>query len=210
MNFDEVRRIWREEATGDFGRTRVEYLSAATDRVAKLDAKARRMFWFVTVLTIVLVPTATLLAIMQISRGYLVATLGIVLITISYVMLAIRWRRLRGAVPDPALPVSVAVEAQVARLLAWERYKNTVGWWFLGPFAVGYLLVMTSDKVDLAGNPVSFSGVRLSILVIVLSVFLAFVNRRDARLKVRPLREELESWLADLKDSDLEGVSDAR
>lgn len=210
MNFDEVRRIWREEATGDFGRTRVEYLSAATDRVAKLDAKARRMFWFVTVLTIVLLPTATLLAIMQISRGYLVATLGIVLITISYVMLAIRWRRLRGAVPDPALPVSVAVEAQVARLLAWERYKNTVGWWFLGPFAVGYLLVMTSDKVDLAGNPVSFSGVRLSILVIVLSVFLAFVNRRDARLKVRPLREELESWLADLKDSDLEGVSDAR
>ena len=210
MNFDEVRRIWREEATGDFGRTRVEYLSAATDRVAKLDAKARRMFWFVTVLTIVLLPTATLLAIMQISRGYLVATLGIVLITISYVMLAIRWRRLRGAVPDPALPVSVAVEAQVARLLAWERYKNTVGWWFLGPFAVGYSLVMTSDKVDLAGNPVSFSGVRLSVLVIVLSVFLAFYNRRDARLKVRPLREELESWLADLKDSDLEGVSDAR
>ena len=204
MNFDEVRRIWREEATGDFGRTRVEYLSVATDRVAKLDAEARRMFWFVTVLTIVLVPTATLLAIMQISRGYLVATLGIVLITISYVMLAIRWRRLRGAVPDPALPVSVAVEAQVVRLLAWERFKNTVGWWFLGPFAVGYLLVMTSDKVDLAGNPVSFSGVRLSILVIVLSVFLAFVNRRDARLKVRPLREELESWLADLKDSDLE------
>jgi len=52
--------------------------------------------------------------------------------------------------------------------------------------------------------------VRLSILVTVLSVFLAFYNRRDARLKVRPLREELESWLADLKDSDLEGVSDAR
>ena len=208
MKFDDVRRIWREEDAGDFGRTRVEYLSAATDRVGKLDAEARRWFWLVTVLPIVLVPTATLLAIMQISRGYLVATLGIVLITISVVMLAIRWRRLRGAVPDPALPVSVAVEAQVARLLAWERYKNTVGWWFLGPFAVGYSLVMTSDKVDLAGNPVSFSGVRLSILVIVLSVFLAFVNRRDARLKVRPLREELESWIADLKDSDLEGVSD--
>ena len=208
MNFDDMRRIWREELTGDFARTRVEYLSAATDRVAKLDAKARRMWWIGTVMVIVVVPTTTLLAIMQISRGYLVATLGVVLITISVVMLAIRWRRLRGAVPDPTLPVSVAVEAQVARLLAWERYKNTVGWWFLGPFAVGYLLVMTSDKVDLAGNPVSFSGVRLSILVTVLSVFLAFYNRRDARLKVRPLREELESWLADLRDSDLGGVPD--
>ena len=208
MNFDDVRRIWREEATGDFGRTRVEYLSAATDRAAKLDAEARRNWWIGTVGVIVVVPTTTLLAIMQISRGYLVATLGVVLITISVVMLAIRWRRLRGAVPDPTLPVSVAVEAQVARLLAWERFKNTVGWWFLGPFAVGYLLVMTSDKVDLAGNPVSFSGVRLSILCIVLCVFLAFYHRRDARLKVRPLREELESWLADLKDSDLDGISE--
>ncbi len=210
MNFDEVGRIWREEVTGEFRRTRVEDLSTARNRAARFDAEARRNFWFGTVLAIVLVPTATLSAIMQVSRGYLVATLGLVLITISVVMLVIRWRRLRGAVPDPTLPVSVAVEAQVARLLAWERYKNTVGWWFLGPFVVGYLLVMAGDKVDLAGDPVSFSGVRLSILVIVLCVFLAFYNRRDARLKVRPLREELESWLADLKDSDLEGVSDAR
>ncbi len=209
MNFDEVGRVWREEVTGEFRRTRVEDLSSARDRAARFDAEARRNFWFGTVLAIVLVPTATLSAIMQVSRGYLVATLGLVLITISVVMLVIRWRRLRGAVPDPTLPVSVAVEAQVARLLAWERYKNTVGWWFLGPFVVGYLLVMAGDKVDLAGNPVSFSGVRLSILVTVLSVFLAFYNRRDARLKVRPLREDLESWLADLEDSDLGGLADS-
>ncbi len=210
MNFDEVRRIWREEATGDFGRTRVEYLSAATDRAAKLDAEARRKWWAGTVMAMVSAPAYIFAVTVAISRGYLVMALGGVILAISIVIWAIEWRKLRGAAPDPTLPVSAAVEAQVARLLVWERYMDTLGWRFLAPFVVGYLVIMAGMSVTLAGDPVSLGPrVRLSISAIVLSAFLAFWNRRRARIEVRPLREDLQSWLADLEDSDLGGASDA-
>ncbi len=209
MNFDDVGRIWREEVTGDFARTRVEYLSAATDRAAKLDAEARRKWWAGTFMAFVVVPVYTVSVIFVIMRGYLVSALGQTILTISVVIWAIEWRKLRGTAPDPTLPVSAAVEAQVARLLAWERYMNTLGWRFLAPFAVGYLLVMAGLSVTLDGDPMSLGfRVRASIFTIVLCLFLTFYNRRRARIEVRPLREDLQSWLADLRDSDLEGAPD--
>ncbi len=86
---------------------------------------------------------------------------------------------------------------------------DTLGWRFLAPFVVGYLVIMAGMSVTLAGDPVSpGSRVGLSVLAIVLSVFVIFYNRRRARLEVRPLREDLQSWLADLRDSDLEGAPD--
>jgi len=210
MNFDEVGRIWREEVTGEFRRTRIEDLSPARDRAAKLDARARRYWWYGTFMAIVMVPVYISIVVLAITRGYFVTSLGFVIITISIVIWAIEWRKLRGAAPDPTLPVSAAVEAQVDRLLAWERYLNTLGWRFLAPFVVGYLLVMAGVSVTWPeGNPTSLGGrVRPSVLVIVVSVFVTFSNRRRARLEVRPLREDLQSWLADLRDSDLEGAPD--
>ncbi len=210
MNFDEVGRIWREEVTGEFRRTRIEDLSTARDRAAKLDAEARRKWWAGTFMAFVVVPVYTVSVIFVITRGYLVAALGQSILTISIVIWAIEWRKLRGAAPDPTLPVSAAVEAQVARLLAWERYMNTLGWRFLAPFAVGYLLIMAGLSVTLDGDPMSLGfRVRASIFTIVLCLIVVFSNRRRARLEVRPLREDLQSWLADLEDSDLGGMSDA-
>ena len=209
MKFDDVGRIWREEVTGDFARTRVEHLSAATDRAAKLDAEARRKWWAGTVMAIVSAPAYIFAVTVAISRGYLVMALGGVILAISIVIWAIEWRKLRGAAPDPTLPVSAAVEAQVARLLAWERYMNTLGWRFLAPFVVGYLLFMAGLSVTLDGDPMSLGfRVRASIFTIVLCLIVVFSNRRRARLEVRPLREDLQSWLADLEDSDLGGLAD--
>ena len=210
MNFDEVGRVWREEVTGEFRRTRVEDLSTARDRAAKFDADARRKWWTGTVMTIVMVPVYISIVVVLITRGYLVSALGGVILAISIVVWAIEWRKLRGAAPDPTLSMIAAVEAQVARLLARERYLDTLGWRFLAPFAVGSLLVVAGVSVTMAGDPVS-SGWRVpwSIVVIVALVLKVFISRREARLKVGPLREELESWLTDLKDSDLGGMSDA-
>ena len=208
MNFDEVGRIWREEVTGEFRRTRIEDLSTARDRAAKLDAEAQRKWWAGTFMAFVVVPVYTVSVIFVITRGYLVAALGQSILTISIVIWAIEWRKLRGAAPDPTLPVSAAVEAQVARLLAWERYMNTLGR-FLAPFAVGYLLVMAGLSVTMTGDPVSLGfRVRASVFTIVLCLIVVFSNRRRARLEVRPLREDLQSWLADLRDSDLEEAPD--
>ena len=137
MNFDEVGRVWREEVTGEFRRTRIEDLSPARARAAKLDAVARRLWWSGTVNAIVTIPVYTFAVILGIMRGYLVSSLGFVIVAISVVNLAIEWRKLRGATPDPTLPVSEAVEAQVACLLAWERYLDTIGWRFLAPVVVG-------------------------------------------------------------------------
>jgi len=208
MNFDEVGRIWREEVTGEFRRTRIEDLSTARDRAAKLDARARRYWWYGTFMAIVVVPVVTVSVIFVIMRGYVVSALGETILTISLVIWAIEWRKLRGTTPDPTLPVSAAVEAQVARLLAWERYMNTLAR-FLAPFAVGYLLVMAGLSVTMTGDPVSLGfRVRASIFTIVLCLIVVFSNRRRARLEVRPLREDLQSWLADLRDSDLEEAPD--
>ena len=211
MNFDEVGRIWREEVTGEFRRTRIEDLSTARDRAAKLEAEARRKWLAGTFMAIVMVPAYIAGVILAITRGYIVTSLGGVILTISIVIWAIEWRKLRGAAPDLTLPVSAAVEAQVARLLAWERYLNTLGWRFLAPFVVGYLLVMAGLSVTWPeGDPMPLGWrVRVSIFAVVLLVLKVFISRREARLKVRPLREELESWLTDLKDSDLGGMSDA-
>ncbi len=211
MNFDEVGRVWREEVTGEFRRTRVEDLSSARDRAAKFDADARRKWWTGTVMTIVMVPVYISIVVVLITRGYLVSALGGVILAISIVVWAIEWRKLRGAAPDPTLPVSAAVAAQVARLLARERHLNTLGWRYLTPFVVGYLLVMAGVSVTWPeGDPMPLGWrVRSSIVAIVALVFKVFVSRREARREVRPLREELESWLTDLKDSDLGGMSDA-
>ncbi len=212
MNFDEVGRIWREEVTGEFRRTRIEDLSTARDRAAKLDAEARRKWWAGTVMAIVSAPAYIFAVTVAISRGYLVMALGGVILAISIVIWAIEWRKLRGAAPDPTLPVSAAVEAQVTRLLVLERYMDTLGWRFLAPFVVGYLLVLAGLSVTWPdGDPNSLGWrVRASIYGIVVAVLGVFLSHRDARLNVRPLREELESWLTDLKDSDLGGMSDAQ
>ncbi len=210
MTFDDVGRVWREDVTGEFRRTRVEDLSTARRRAAKFDARARRYWWYGTVGAIVTVPVYTFAVILGIMRGYLVSSLGFVIVAISVVIVAIEFRKLRGAAPDPTLPVSAAVEAQVARLLARERYLNTLGWRFLAPFVVGYLLIMAGLSVTWPeGDPVSLGWrVRWSVLAIVLCLIIVFGNRRRARLEVRPLREDLQSWLADLEDSDLGGVAD--
>ncbi len=128
MNFDEVGRIWREEVTGEFRRTRIEDLSTARERAAKFDARARRYWWSGTIGAIVGVPAYISMAIGLIWRGYFVATLGMVIITAAVVTLAIQWRRLRGEAPDHTLSVSAAVEAEVARLIAWERYQYNSAW----------------------------------------------------------------------------------
>ncbi len=211
MNFDEVGRIWREEVTGEFRRTRIEDLSTARDRAAKLDARARRYWWYGTFMAIVMVPVYISIVVVLITRGYLVSALGGVILAISIVVWAIEWRKLRGAAPDPTLSMIAAVEAQVARLLARERYLDTLGWRFLAPFVVGSLLVVAGVSVTWPdGDPMPLGWrVRSSIIAIVALVLKVFISRREARLKVGPLREELESWLTDLKDSDLGGMSDA-
>ena len=208
MTFDDVGRVWREDVTGEFRRTRVEDLSTARDRAAKFDARARRYWWFGTFMAIVGVPVYISIGIGLIWRGYLVATLGSVIITIAVATLAIQWRRLRGGAPDHTLTVSAALEAEVARLLAWERYQYTSAWWFVGPLVVGWFLVMATTLWTT--GPVTPRRVGFSTFVIVTAVFQVFYSRREARVKTRPLIEDLQSWLDDLKDSDLGGVSDAQ
>ena len=141
-----------------------------------------------------MVPFFTSIAIGMIWRGYVLSALGGVVMAIFAVILVIRIRKLRGAAPDPTLSVSAAVEAQVAQLLAWERLKNTVGWRFFAPLLVGDLMIFAGVSVTVTGDPVSLGfRVRASVLAIVIFLILTFLHHRDARLKVRPVREELES-----------------
>lgn len=207
MNFEEIGRVWRDDVTGEFRRRRMESLSPARDRAARFEARARRYWWFGTVGAIVAVPYFAFFAVLGVSRGYLVSALGMVVVATSVASLAIQWRKLRGGQPDSALPVSEAVKAQVACLVAWERYKNTIGRWYLAPLVAGVVVTMAGMSVNMSGEPVSLGlRIRLPVYAIVASMLLELYNRRDARLRVRPLRKDLESWLSGLRDSEVEGI----
>lgn len=203
MNFDDIGRVWREEGTEDVRRTRIEDLSTVRGRAARLIAGARRSVLVDTVAALLAIPFFTYQAIRAPSA---LTALGAIIIVIVVVVIPIRLRVIRRAAPDPTLPVRVAVQAEATRLRALERFQRTVEW-YLGPAAVGMILYLAGLSVDIVGDPVPVAfRIRMSVLGVAAFGLVIFLNRCSLRLRVQPLREDLESWLTDLEESELDGV----
>lgn len=203
MNFDDIGRVWREEGTEEFRRTRIEDLSTVRGRAARLMNRARRLVLVDMVAALVAIPFFTYQAIRAPSA---LAALGAIIIVIMLIVIPIRLRVIRRAAPDPTLPVRVAVQAEVTRLRALERFHRTVEW-YLVPVALGMILYLAGLSVDIVGDPVPVAfRIRMSILGVAAFGLVIFGNRVSLRLRVQPLREDLESWLTDLEESGLDGA----
>ena len=198
MNFDDVGRIWRDEVTGEFRRRRTEDLSSARDRAADLDAKVLRRDLRETIAALIVIPFYIRFAIRASTP---ISALGAIIVVITAAIVPFRLRMARRPARDLTLPVGRAVEIEVARLRAQERLLGSVLVWYLGPFGIGVILHVVGSAIV---SPLF--KVLYTLLVLVACGLLLVLNRRVARLKIQPLREELESWLADLEASDLDEV----
>ena len=127
MKFEDVGRIWRDQDTGKFFRTRVEDLTSVRDRAAKLALKVRRRDLRENIGAVLMV-VLTVVAVMRInsidpeawSRVSPTSWVGVALIAVGFVISLIRRRMAGRSEPDLDVPIGVALQAEVDRLRAQE------------------------------------------------------------------------------------------
>lgn len=203
MKFEDLKRVWREEGTGGYKRVRIEDLSAAHGRAS--NHLNRLVRWIGPFLMITLFFTIPVFGWGAINAPRpLLAWPGAVLLWgwLAY-QLAVWWN-LRKAKPDPGLPVRDAVHAELARLRMLERFRENVPW-SLPIFIVGEVLIF----VGASGDPREslWTILTFSAAVLGLAAWGRRRNRRELERVVRPLREELESWIVDLEELELGSVN---
>lgn len=206
MNFEDLGRVWQEQGTGDFQRRRIENLSTVRGRAERLlSGIHRRGKWigaFTVILLVLLVPRGMLAS----PRPWLHGS-GVLIISVwlAYVIKVVL--ELGGAKEAEPLPVRVSVESEVRRLRILERFWGNVHWLLLA-FLAGE--VMAFEGLRPLGAERGVMSVGFYVFLIVLVAYGTLARRRDARSKVQPLREELESWLAGLEAFDFDRELDAR
>lgn len=205
MNFEDLGRVWQEQGTGDFQRRKVESLSTVRGRAEKLLGGVHRGGKWLVGFTLLLCVPVFSWGVLNSERPWLAAP-GVLILwgwTFYLVRLALSLGRPKGARP---VPVRDAVESEVHRLGLLERFWGNAHWLFL-TFLVGEVMAYEGFRpAGLERGPLSV-GFYVALIVIVLTGTLG--RRRDARSKVRPLREELEGWLAGLEAFDFDSELDA-
>ncbi len=101
--------------------------------------------------------------------------------------------------PDVTLPVRVAIQGEVARLRSIERFHENAEW-YVAPLGVGLLLMFWGGAND------GTETIGTSVIVIGICGLGVFANRRGLRVVIRPVREELETWLGGLEAFDFNGA----
>lgn len=204
MTFDDIGRVWREEPSGALKRRRVEDLSDVMGRADRflgaLHRKGKRIF----VLTAVLVVPVFTWGLLHAPRPML-ALPGSLIVGAWLTLMWLRWRNLRPPSPDATQPVRIVVEAEVERLRFLERFWGDVPWTMIALFLVGEILAFEgfrSPESEHTVVSVIFYAMLLGIIAMVV-----FRNPVLVRRKVRPLREDLESWLEGLQALEREGSS---
>lgn len=202
MRFEDLKRVWREEGTGEYKRVKIEDLSAAHGRASShLNRMVRLGLRFLGIMLLITIPLWGWGAIN--APRPLLAWPGAVLLWGLLAYLFVFWWKLGGAKPDPGLPVRDAVNAELERLRTLERFRESLPW-SLPAFVVGEISLV----IGLGANPRESLGLVLifSAVVLVIAVLGRRGNRRILERVVRPLREELESWAADLEEFEAEGM----
>lgn len=196
MTFDDIGRVWREEPSGEIKRRRVEDLSAAMGRADSFLGPVHRNATIIMVLTTALTVPMLTWGVINAPRPALAAP-GTLMIFLWLVLMWSRWRNLRPPTPDSTQPVRVTVEAEVRRLRFLEQFWGDVSWGMIALVFVGEVLAFEGfTPIDAERTIVTF--VFYPLLIGSIAV-LVFRNPVIAKRKVRPLREDLESWLEGLK-----------
>ncbi|MCG8462735.1 MAG: hypothetical protein MI919_41145 [Holophagales bacterium] len=195
MRFEDLKRVWREEGSGEYRRVRVEELSTVLGRAS---THVNRMVRFE-----LLVSFALLLAIVLFSQSAiqahrpLLAWPGAVLIWVWLAHGLACLRRLRQAKPDPGLPVREAVHAELERIRIVKRFRETYLWYLILTFIIGNILFLAGLSIDPQES--LWAVVPISAAVLAFAAWGLRGNRRELKRVLRPLEEELQSWIVDLE-----------
>lgn len=204
MTFEDLERVWQEQGTGDFQRRKIESLSTVRGKAERLLNGIHRRGKWVTAFTVTMCAIFFTMGLLNSQRPWLAGS-GVLLLSVflAYVIKVVL--ELGGAKGAEPLSVRASVESEVRRLRILERFWGNVHWPLL---------------VFLAGEVMMFEGFRppdaelgRAGFYLILAAIVAYgtlARRRDARHKVRSLREELESWMAGLEAFDFDRELDRR
>ncbi len=200
MKFEDLPRVWREPATGNFKRVRIEDLSAARERAGSyLNREMRIGMPLLTILIVVAIPGFATAAIS--APRPLLAWPGAVLLSGWILSITAVWWKLWKARPSPGLPVRDAVHVELERLRTMQRFRSNIRW-DLPALVAGEILLFVGLRADLGESVWLIVGFGAAVLL--LAAIARRKNRRDLLGIVRPLVEELESWTVDLEEMDRE------
>ena len=200
MNFDQLGEVWRRETGGAPARSPAEELAAVRGRAAELARIVRRRDRIETGVALAMLP---IFAWKAAASDHPLSVLGAAVIAVACVLIPVRLRMARHRAADPAQPVALALRAELARVRAQERLLGSVAWWYVGPIAVGLLLSTAGGTA----SPLFKAG--YAAVVVAMCAWVLHLNRRAVREEIRPVAEELESWLAGLDEPPSDGASDA-
>jgi hypothetical protein len=206
MTFEDIGRVWREQGTGDFQRRTIENLSTVRGRAQRLlDSVYRRGTWIGTATLLLFVPIAWF-GVVDSPRPWLAAP-GVAMLWIWLIVLLIRVRSLRAPRAETPFPVRVVVQSEVTRLQHLERFWGGRVHWTLPAFLIGEILAFEGFRP--LHVPRGWVTVSFYVALFALVVYATAARRRDVRTTVRPVREELQSWLAGLESFDYDGAPEA-
>jgi hypothetical protein len=208
MTFEDIGRVWREQGTGDFQRRKIENLSTVQGRAERFADRFYRRGMFIFAVTFLSLAAVVAAVAADAPPRPLLAWPGLIIVVGTLLRWLLRWQALRRPRVDATPPVRHAVQAAVDRLRFMERWWERAGQpHFYLPFLVGEILAFEGFRPVGEGRgvvTVVFYG-----LLLLTVVYGTLGNRRAVRQTVRPLREDLESWLADLAAFDHDGAPDA-
>ena len=205
MNFEDLGRVWQEHETGDFQRRKIENLSTVRGRAERFLSRLYRQGMVIFTITFALMVGALTVGAAP-ARPWL-AWPGTFILVATLLKTLFRWQSLRRSRADSTQPVRRMVQAEIERLRLLERFWERAPLHFYLPFLVGEILGFEGLRSIGAERGIETGGFYVCLFLIV--VLGSLGNRRAARHNVRPLREELESWLAGLEAFDYDSRSNA-
>jgi len=168
------------------------------------DRRLYRQGMFIFVVTFLSLAAAVAVVVAADAPRPWLAWPGMIILIATLLRGLFSWQALRRPPVDATPPVRHAVQAAVDRLRFIERFWERAGRLrFYLPFLVGEILGFEGLRPVGAERGIMSAGFYCFLFFIV--VYGSFNNRRAARQTVRPLREDLESWLADLAAFDHDG-----
>jgi hypothetical protein len=207
MEFEEIGRVWREEGTGTIRRTRIEDLTSVLGRAKRLGVARRRRF--ARLAWIAAVPMVLFFSYMAWAAPNYVAASGAVLMAVVAAFIAVRYRAIGRRESDAALPVRLALQAELTHQDALARLQRdaprvrTLYWLGFGVYVVGIVFPGTGNPEDRA----LALGFFLSVLLVVEGL-IYFSHRRGPRAG-GTLKDELRSWLDSLDELDASQAGDS-
>ncbi len=198
MDLDRVGEVWRREAGGAPAGSPAEEIEAVRARASELEWIVRRRDRLETGVSLAILPVFAWVAI---ETPHALSAVGAAILALTCAFIPIRLRMARRRGPDPALPVVLALQAELSRVRAQQRLLGDVAWWYLTPLGTGVILFMAGAAV----SPLYKTG--FAATVVALYGWLLYRNlavRRD----LQPLARELEDWLTSFDKPSLDGASD--